>query len=46
MRSKSLDIMTNIKEYAERFYLEHGRSPYKSEIAEEIGFTKNCMRIS
>lgn len=40
MRSKSLDIMTNIKEYAERFYLEHGRSPYKSEIAEEIGFTK------
>ena len=40
MRTKSLDIMTNIKEYAERFYLEHGRSPYKSEIAEEIGFTK------
>lgn len=43
MRAKSHDIMTEIIKYAERFYLENGRSPYKSEIADEIGFAKGTI---
>lgn len=40
MRSKNTDIMNEIIKFSECFYLENGRSPYKSEIADEIGFTK------
>lgn len=43
MREKSLDIMTEIIKFAENFYLENGRSPYKSEIADEIGFAKGTV---
>ena len=43
MRTKNTDIMNAIKKFAELFYLENGRSPYKSEIAEEIGFTKGTV---
>jgi len=41
MRSKSLDLMKEIKSFAERFYLQNERSPYKSEIATELGITKS-----
>lgn len=43
MRTKNLDTMNEIIRYAEQFYLEHGRSPYKSEIAEEIGCAKGTV---
>ena len=43
MRSKNTDTMHEIVRFAERFYLENGRSPYKSEIAEEIGLTKGTI---
>ena len=43
MRTKNTDIMNAIIKFAELFYLENGRSPYKSEIAEEIGFTKGTV---
>lgn len=43
MRTKNHDVMTEIIKYAEHFYLENGRSPYKSEIAEEIGMNKGTV---
>lgn len=43
MRSKSLDLMAEIIKYAERFYLENGRSPSKSEIADELGIAKSSV---
>lgn len=43
MRTKNLDTMNEIIKYAEQFYLEYGRSPYKSEIAEEIGCAKGTV---
>lgn len=43
MRSKSQDIMEEIIKFAERFYIGNGRSPYKSEIADEIGFAKGTV---
>lgn len=43
MRSKNTEVMNKIIEFAEKFYLENGRSPYKSEIAEEIGITKGTV---
>lgn len=43
MRTKSLDTMSAIVKYSEQFYLENGRSPYKSEIAEEIGISKGTV---
>lgn len=43
MRSKNTDIMNEIIKFSECFYLENGRSPYKSEIAKAIGFAKGTV---
>ena len=43
MRSKNTSIMNEIIKFAECFYLKNGRSPYKSEIADEIGFAKGTV---
>lgn len=43
MRYKSHDTMEEIIKFAERFYIENGRSPSKSEIADEIGFAKGTV---
>ncbi len=40
MRSKSIDLMNQIKEFAERFYIEEGRSPSTTEIAVEVGVSR------
>ena len=40
MRSKSVDLMNRIKEYAETFYIEVGRSPSTTEIANEVGVSR------
>ena len=41
MRTKSIELMEKIKEYAERYYLDHGQSPTTSQIstALQIGRT-------
>ena len=40
MRSKSIELMNQIKEFAERFYIEEGRSPSTTEIAVEVGVSR------
>lgn len=40
MRKKNPDLMERIRKFAENFYIEHGRSPYKSEFAEALGISK------
>lgn len=40
MRKKNPDLMERIRKFAEDFYVEHGRSPYKSEFAEVLGISK------
>lgn len=40
MRKKNPDLMERIRKFAEDFYVEHGRSPYKSEFAEALGISK------
>ena len=40
MRSKSIELMIQIKEFAERFYIEEGRSPSTTEIANEVGVSR------
>lgn len=40
MRSKSIELMNWIKEYAETFYIEVGRSPSTTEIANEVGVSR------
>ena len=40
MRSKSVELMNRIKEYAETFYIEVGRSPSTTEIANEVGVSR------
>lgn len=40
MRSKSIELMNQIKEYAERFYIEVGRSPSTTEIGNEVGVSR------
>ena len=40
MRSKSIELMNRIKEYAETFYIEVGRSPSTTEIANEVGVSR------
>lgn len=40
MRKKNPELMEKIRKFAEDFYVEHGRSPYKSEFAEALGISK------
>lgn len=40
MRSKSIELMNRIKEYSEAFYIEEGRSPSTTEIANEVGVSR------
>lgn len=40
MRSKSIELMNQIKEFAERFYIDEGRSPSTTEIAVEVGVSR------
>ena len=40
MRSKSIELMNQIKEFAERFYIEEGRSPSTTEIAVKVGVSR------
>lgn len=40
MRSKNIELMNQIKEFAERFYIEVGRSPSTTEIADEVGVSR------
>lgn len=40
MRSKNIELMNQIKEFAERFYIEEGRSPSTTEIADEVGVSR------
>ena len=40
MRSKNIELMNQIKEFAETFYIEEGRSPSTTEIAKEVGVSR------
>ncbi len=40
MRSKDMELMQRIRDYAERFYLANGRSPSTSEIGAAVGVHK------
>ena len=40
MRSKSIELMNRIKEFSETFYIEEGRSPSTTEIANEVGVSR------
>ena len=40
MRSKDAELMNRIRDYAERFYIENGRSPSTSEIGAAVGVHK------
>ena len=40
MRSKDAELMNRIRDYAERFYIETGRSPSTSEIGAAVGVHK------
>ena len=40
MRSKNIDLMNQIKEYAETFYIEENRSPSTTEIANAVGVSR------
>lgn len=41
MRSKSIDLMNEIKSYVEQFYLSHYQSPTITQIANEIGIARS-----
>ncbi|MCQ4794175.1 transcriptional repressor LexA [Anaerofustis stercorihominis] len=41
MRSKSIDLMNEIKNYVEQFYLSHYQSPTITQIANEIGIARS-----
>lgn len=43
MRHKSVELMTRIQVYAERFQLEYHRSPSTSEIATALGIVKSTV---
>lgn len=43
MRSKSIELMNQIKEFAETFYIEEGRSPSTTEIATEVGVSRGTV---
>lgn len=40
MRSKSTELMNQIREYAESFYIDKGRSPSTTEIGNEVGVSR------
>ncbi len=40
MRHKDEELMRRIREFAEQFYIEHGRSPSTAEIGTVVGVTK------
>ncbi len=40
MRSKSTNLMNEIKKFAEEYYLEYWKSPSTSEIAGAVGVTR------
>ena len=40
MRSKSIELMNQIKDFSERFFIEEGRSPSTTEIANEVGVSR------
>ena len=40
MRSKNTDLMSEIKKFAEEYYLEYWKSPSTSEIAGAVGVTR------
>ena len=40
MRKKNPDLMERIRKFAEDFYVEYGRSTYKSDFAEALGISK------
>ena len=40
MRSKNIELMNQIKEFSETFYIEEGRSPSTTEIAQEVGVSR------
>lgn len=41
MRSKSIETMNKIKEYVERYYLDHYQSPTTARIAEGVGIGRS-----
>jgi len=41
MRSKSIETMNKIKEYIERYYLDHYQSPSTARIAEGVGIGRS-----
>lgn len=43
MRSKSIELMNEIKEYAEKYYLDNGVSPSTTIIAEEVGVSRGTV---
>lgn len=43
MRYKDQNLMKRIKEYAEAFYFEKGRTPSTTEIAQEVGITRGSV---
>lgn len=44
MRHKDTELMRRIREYAEQFYIENGRSPSKSEIGAVVGVNKATVQ--
>lgn len=40
MRSKSIELMNQIREYAESFYIDKGRSPSTTEIGNAVGVSR------
>ena len=40
MRHKDKELMRRIREFAERFYIQNGRSPSTAEIGQGVGVTK------
>lgn len=43
MRSKSIELMNEIKGYAEKYYLDNGVSPSTTIIAEEVGVSRGTV---
>lgn len=43
MRSKSLELMKEICQYAEQYYLQNGISPSTTKIAEEVGISRGTV---
>ena len=40
MRHKNLDLMEAIREFAERFYFDNGRSPSTTEVGKAVGVAR------